>query len=159
MFIPHFNIGYALAQTGDNSDAVPELQKALRTASTAEEKARALNSIAVAYLDLGENQRAAQAFSELLLLQPSSLAGRAGRGQAFFNMRRFAEAGADFVAATELRPAPQLFLMAGKSLEANGKLREAQGEYRKALAGDAGLTEPRERLDILEKKLTGKVPR
>jgi Flp pilus assembly protein TadD len=159
MFIPHFNIGYALAQTGDNSDAVPELQEALRTASSAEEKARALNSIAVAYLDLGENERATQAFSELLLLQPSSLAGRTGRGQAFFNMRRFAEAGADFVAATELRPAPQLFLMAGKSLEANGKLREAQEEYRKALAGDAGLTEPRERLDVLEKKLTGKVPR
>jgi len=27
MFIPHFDIGYALAQTGDNSHALPELQK------------------------------------------------------------------------------------------------------------------------------------
>jgi protein O-mannosyl-transferase len=159
MFIPHFNIGYALAQTGDNSRAVSELQEALRTASSAEERARALNSMAVAYLDLGANAQAAQAFSELLELQTSSLAGRAGRGQAFFNMRRFAEAGADFVAATELRPAPQLFLMAGKSLEAEGKLREALEQYRRALAGDAGLTEARERLDAIEKKLTGKVPR
>jgi tetratricopeptide (TPR) repeat protein len=159
MFIPHFNIGYALAQTGDNSHAVPELQEALRTASSAEEKARALNSIAVVYLDLGENQQAAQAFSELLELQPSSLAGRAGRGQTFFNMRRFAEAGADFVAATELRPAPQLFLMAGKSLEADGKLPAAEEQYRNALAGDADLTEARERLDTIEKKLTGKTPR
>jgi tetratricopeptide (TPR) repeat protein len=159
MFIPHFNIGYALAQTGDNSHAVPELQEALRTASSAEEKARALNSIAVAYLDLGANEQAAQAFSELLELQPSSLAGRAGRGQAFFSMRRFAEAGADFVAATELRPAPQLFLMAGKSLEADGKLPEAEEQYRKALAGDADLTEARERLDTIEKKLTVKTSR
>ena len=159
MFIPHFNIGYALAQTGDNSHAVPELQEALRSASSAEEKARALNSIAVAYLDLGANEQAAQAFSQLLELQPSSLAGRAGRGQAFFNMRRFAEAGADFVAATELRPAPQLFLMAGKSLEADGKLREAEEQYRNALAGNAGLTEARERLDTIEKKLAGKAPR
>jgi Flp pilus assembly protein TadD len=158
-FIPHFNIGYALAQTGDNSHAVPELQEALRTASSAEEKAWALNSIAVAHLDLGANEQAAQAFSELLELQPSSLAGRVGRGQAFFNMRRFAEAGADFVAATEVRPAPQLFLMAGKSLEADGKLREAEEQYRKALAGNAGLTEARERVDVLEKKLTGKVSR
>jgi len=159
MFIPHFNIGYALAQTGDNSHAVPELQEALRTASSADEKARALNSIAVAYLDLGANEQAAQAFSELLELQPSSLAGRAGRGQAFFSMRRFAEAGADFVAATELRPAPQLFLMAGKSLEADGKLPEAEEQYRKALAGDRDLTEARGRLDIIEKKLTGETPR
>src|SRR5258708_38349028 len=94
MFIPHFDIGYALAQTGDNSHAVSELQEALRTASGAEEKERALNSIAVAYLDLGANEQAAQAFSQLLELQPSSLAGRAGPGQAFFNMRRFADAGA-----------------------------------------------------------------
>jgi Flp pilus assembly protein TadD len=159
MFIPHFNIGYALAQTGDNSHAVPELQEALRTASSAEEKAWALNSIAVAHLDLGANEQAAQAFSELLKLQPSSLAGRAGRGQAFFNMRRFAEAGADFVAATELRPAPQLFLMAGKSLEADGKLPVAEEQYRKALAGNAGLTEARERLDLLEKRLAGITPR
>ena len=158
-FIPHFNIGYALAQTGDNSHAVPELQEALRTASSAEEKAWALNSIAVAYLDLGANEQAAQTFSELLKLQPSSLAGRAGRGQAFLNMRRFAEAGADFVAATELRPAPQLFLMAGKSLEADGKLREAEEQYRKALAGNAGLTEARERLDVLEKRPAGNAPR
>jgi Flp pilus assembly protein TadD len=159
MFIPHFDIGYALALTGDSSHALPELQEALRTASSTEEKVRALNSIAVAYLDLGANEQAAQAFSQLLELQPSSLAGRAGRGQAFFNMRRFAEAGADFVAATELRPAPQLLLMAGKSLEADGKLREAQEQYRKALAGNASLTEARERLDAIEKKLTGKVPR
>jgi tetratricopeptide (TPR) repeat protein len=159
MFIPHFDIGYALAQTGDNSHALPELQEALRNASSTEEKVRALNSIAVAYLDLGANEQAAQAFSQLLELQPSSLAGRAGRGQAFFNMRRFAEAGADFMAATELRPAPQLLLMAGKSLEAGGKLPEAEEQYRKALAGDADLTEARERLDTIEKKLTRKTPR
>jgi len=159
MFIPHFDIGYALAQTGDNSHALSELQEALRTASSTEEKVRALNSIAVAYLDLGAHEQAAQAFFQLLELQPSSLAGRAGRGQAFFNMRRFAEAGADFMAATELRPAPQLFLMAGKSLEADGKLPEAQEQYRKALAGDADLTEARGRLDTIEKKLTGKTPR
>ena len=159
MFIPHFNIGYALAQAGDNSRALPELQEAMRTASDAEEKTRALNSIAVVYLDLGANEQAVQAFSELLQLQPNSLAGRAGRGQAFFNMSRFAEASVDFVAATQLRPALPLFLMAGKSLEADGKLREAQEEYRKTLAGNADSKEARERLDIIEKKLAGKAPR
>jgi len=153
MFIPHFNIGYALAQTGDNSRALPELREAMRTASDAEEKTRALNSIAVAYLDLGANEQAERAFSELLKLQPNSLAGRAGRGQAFFNMGRYEEAGADFVAATGLRPAPQLFLMTGKSLEAAGKLVEAEAQYRKALDGNAGLTEARARLNVLERRL------
>jgi tetratricopeptide (TPR) repeat protein len=89
----------------------------------------------------------------LLKLQPNSLAGRAGRGQAFYNLGRYQEAGADFVAASELKPAPQLFLMAGKSLEAAGKLAEAEAEYRKALAGNAGLTEARERLNLLELRL------
>ena len=153
MFVPHFNIGYALARSGDNSHALPELQEALRTAMDGEEKTRALNSLAVAFLDLGENDQAEQAFSQLLKLQPNSLAGRAGRGQAFYNLRRYDEAGVDFVAASELKPAPQLFLMAGKSLEGAGKLAEAEAEYRDALAGNAGLTEARERLHLLEQRL------
>jgi tetratricopeptide (TPR) repeat protein len=152
MFIPRFNIGYALAQGANNSGAVPELQEAVRTAATAEEKTRALNSLAVAYMDLGENEQAVQAFSRLLEMQADSLAGRAGRAQAFYNLGRYDEASADFMAATELRPAPQLFLMAGKSLEAAGKSAEAESEYRKALAGNAGLTEARERLNLLEQR-------
>jgi tetratricopeptide (TPR) repeat protein len=157
LFVAHFNIGYALAQAGENSRALPELQDALRTATTSEEKSRALNNLAAAYLGLGKNEQAEQAFSELLELQPKSLAGRAGRGQALLNMGRYDEAGADFVAATELRPAPQLFLMAGKSLEAAGKLPEAEAEYRKALAGNAGLTEARERLNLLERRTASMV--
>ena len=152
LFVAHFNIGYALAQAGDNARAQPELLEALRMATTSEEKSRALNNLAAAYLDLGKNERAERAFSELLKLQPNSLAGHAGRGQAFFNLGRYEEAGADFIAATELRPAPQLFLMAGKSLEAAGKLAEAEAEYRKALVRDSGLTEARERLNVLERR-------
>src|SRR5882724_9419867 len=90
LFVPHFNIGYALAQAGDNSRALPELQEALRTAKSTEEKTRALNSLAAAYLDLGQNEPAVRMFSGLLELQPNSLAGHAGRGQALFNMNRFA---------------------------------------------------------------------
>ena len=157
LFVAHFNIGYALAQAGENSLALPELQDALRTATTSEEKSRALNNLAAAYLGLGKNEQAEQAFSELLELQPNSLAGHAGRGQALLNMGRYDEAGADFVAATELRPAPQLFLMAGKSLEAAGKLPQAEAEYRKALAGNAGLTEARERLNLLERRTASMV--
>jgi len=42
-----------------------------------------LNSIAVAYLDLGANEQAAQAFSQLLELQPSSLPDARGVGRRF----------------------------------------------------------------------------
>ena len=152
-FTPHFNIGYTLAQAGENAKALPELQQAVRCASNAEEKARALNSLAVAYLDLRKNEEAAQAFSDLLALQPQSLAGHAGRGQAHFNAGRFAEASADFVAATELRPEPELFLMAGKSSEDAGRLAKAAEEYRRALQVKPDLTEARERLEAIEKRL------
>jgi len=152
MFVPHFNIGYSLAQTGDNAGALPELEAAVRSGTTVEEKARALNSLAVAYLDVGENEEAAQTFSELLAIRSNSLPGHAGRGQAFFNMGRYDEASEDFVAAARSRPAPELLLMAGKSLEAAGKFPEAVEAYRDALNGNAALAEARERLNFLEER-------
>ena len=152
MFVPHFNIGYSLAQTGDNAGALPELKAAVRSGRTVEEKARALNSLAVAYLDVGENEEAAQTFSELLAIRSDSLPGHAGRGQAFFNMGRYDEASEDFVAAARSRPAPELLLMAGKSLEAAGKFPEAVEAYRDALNGNAALAEARERLNFLEER-------
>ena len=151
-FTPHFNIGYALAQGGENAKALLELQQAVRCATNSEEMARALNSVAVAELDLGKNEEAAQSFTKMLAINPQSLAGRVGRGQAFFNAERFAEASADFVAATELRPAAELFLMAGKSLEGAGRLAEAADEYRRALQERPELTEAQVRLAAIEKR-------
>jgi tetratricopeptide (TPR) repeat protein len=145
MFIPHFNIGYSLAQTGDNAGALPELKAAVRSGATVEEKARALNSLAVAYLDVGDNEEAAQTFSQLLGIRSDSGQGHAGRGQAFFNMGRYDEASEDFVAAARSRPAPELLLMAGKSMEAAGKFSEAAEAYRRALNGNAALAEARKR--------------
>jgi len=152
MFIPHFNIGYSLAQTGDNAAALPELKAAVRSGATVEEKARALNSLAVAYLDVGDNEEAEQTFSQLLGIRSDSVQGHAGRGQAFFNMGRYDEASEDFVAAARSRPAPELLLMAGKSLEAAGKFPEAVEAYRDALNGNAALAEARERLNFLEER-------
>jgi protein O-mannosyl-transferase len=152
MFIPHFNIGYSLAQTGDNAGALPELKAAVRSGATVEERARALNSLAVAYLDVGENEEAAQAFSELLAIRSDSVQGHAGRGQAFFNMGRYDEASEDFVAAARSQPAPELLLMAGKSMEAAGKFPEAAEAYRRALNGNAALAEARDRLNLLEER-------
>jgi tetratricopeptide (TPR) repeat protein len=153
MFAPHFNIGYALAETGDNVGALPELQAAVRTASTPEEKARALNGLAVAELDLGRNEEAALSFSGLLAIQPSSLAARAGRGQALFNLAKYEAASADFIAATKLQPAEELFLMAGKSLEGSGRFPDAADEYLRALRANPASGEARERLDAVRKRI------
>jgi Flp pilus assembly protein TadD len=152
-FIPHFNIGYALVDAGDNAGALPELQAAVRTASTPKEKSRALNRLAVAELDLGKNEEAAASFSDLLLIQPNSLAGHAGRGQALFNLARYEAARADFISAAELEPAAELILMIGRSLEGTGRFAEAAAEYRSALKANPGSAEARERLDAVEKRM------
>src|SRR4030095_10646843 len=94
LFTPHFNIGYLLAQGGNNAEAVPELIAAIRSAQNQKEEARVWNTLAVAYLDLNKNEEAADAFSKLLSIQPHSRAGFAGRGQANFNMGRYQEASA-----------------------------------------------------------------
>jgi len=67
-------------------------------------------------------------------------------------MGRYDEASEDFVAAARSRPAPELLLMAGKSLEAAGKFPEAVEAYRDALNGNAALAEARERLNFLEER-------
>jgi len=156
LFVPHFNIGYLLAQVGNNGDAIPELQEAIQCSRNDKERLRALNVLAVAYLDLKEDEKASETFSDLLAIQPHSLAGLAGRGQAYFDMARYHEASQDFSQAVKEKPAPELMLMAGKSLEAAGEPRDAAECYRQALLRDPHLTEARARLDALSLRLDRK---
>jgi len=67
-------------------------------------------------------------------------------------MGRYDEASEDFVAAARSRPAPELLLMAGKSMEAAGKFPQGAEAYRRALNGNAALAEARERLNLLEER-------
>jgi Flp pilus assembly protein TadD len=150
LFTPHFNIGYLLAQEGNNGEAVPELLGAIRCAKNQKEEARAWNTLAVSYLELQKNDEAADAFSRLLSIQPHSRAGFAGRGQARFNMGRYREASDDFERALHEHPAPELFLMAGKALEKAGQSQQAADYYRRALKEDPQLTEAQRSLDTLQ---------
>jgi len=153
LFTPHFNIGYLLAQGGDNNGAVPELREAVRCSINAKEKARALNNLAALYLDMGNNEQATDAFSELIQLQPNLLAGWAGRGQALFNLARYQEASQDFAQAVRIRSAPELLLMSGKALESAGQLNDAADAYREAVRANPDLAEARERLELLDRRL------
>ena len=155
LFVPHFNIGYLLAQAGDNQGALPELQEAVRCANNAKEKARAVNNLAAVDLDLGNDEAAADAFSELIALQPASLAGWAGRGQARLNLARYGEANEDLRQALKIKRAPELLLMSGKALEGGGKFAEAAEVYREALRADPALEEARKRLEPLEAQRKG----
>lgn len=154
LFTPHFNVGYLLAQEGNNAEAVPELLAAIRCAKNQKEEVRAWNTLAVSYLDLQKNDQAADAFSRLLSIQPHSRTGFAGRGQAKFNMGRYREASDDFERALREQPAPELFLMAGKALEKAGQSRQAADYYRRALQGNPRLTEAQRSLDTLEHPTT-----
>ena len=153
LFTPHFNIGYLLAQSGNNAEAVPELLAAIRCARTQKEEARGWNALAAAYMDLNESEEAARAFSKLLAIQPHSRAGFAGRGQAKFNLGRYQEAGEDYRRALEEQPAPELYLMAGKASEGAGQWQQATDYYRQALRGNPQLTDAQRLLEALEQRL------
>jgi tetratricopeptide (TPR) repeat protein len=76
-FAPHYNLGYTLARTGDNAAAVGEFKLALMHSTTPAQKARSLNSLGIACLNLDDREGALAAFTQLLALQPNNAAARA----------------------------------------------------------------------------------
>ena len=76
-FIPHYNVGYLLAQQNDFRGAATEYEEALRCAKLPSSQARALYSLGIAYLNLGDRRQAADAFNRLLQIQPDNQQARA----------------------------------------------------------------------------------
>jgi tetratricopeptide (TPR) repeat protein len=77
VFATHYNLAYTLARLGDHAAAITEFQQALRYANTPAQQARALNSLGIAALNLGDNRQALAAFTQLLSLQPQNAEARA----------------------------------------------------------------------------------
>ena len=151
-FTSHYNVGYLLASAGDNAGAVKEFQDALRFSRGPANKIRALNGLGIAFLNLGDNQQAVRTFTELIAIQPDSAASMALRGQAFYEARQYASASRDFLRAAQINPAPEFFIMAGRSLEGAGELRQAIQVYRLVLNANPNHTEARDRMEALEKR-------
>lgn len=152
-FTTHYNVGYALLQLGQTKEAAAELEIALSKTKEPFFQAKAVNNLAVAYLDLGRNEDAAKAFSRYLELKPDSVAGLVGRGQSLYNLGKYQEASKDFLAAVQMKPAAELYLMAGKSLEAAGSLDAALQQYQSAIKADGNLEEAKQKWNDLQKKL------
>jgi len=76
----------------------------------------------------------------------------ARRGQAFYEARQYASASRDFLRAAQINPTPELFIMAGRSLEGAGELRQAIQVYRLVLNANPNHTEARDRMEALEKR-------
>jgi protein O-mannosyl-transferase len=70
-FVPHYNVGHLLAKQSSFAAAADEYQQALRCAKQPAARARVLYSLGITYMNLGESQQAADAFEELLKLDPN----------------------------------------------------------------------------------------
>jgi hypothetical protein len=75
-FIPHYNVGYLLAQQQDFGAAAAEYREALRCAKHPEARARVLFSLGITYLNWGDRRQAADAIAELLQIQPNNQQAR-----------------------------------------------------------------------------------
>jgi protein O-mannosyl-transferase len=75
-FIPHYNLGYLLAQQHDFAAAASEYEEALRCTRQPANRARVLYSLGIAYLNLGDRRKAADAFKMLLELDPGNSQAR-----------------------------------------------------------------------------------
>jgi tetratricopeptide (TPR) repeat protein len=75
-FIPHYNVGHILAQRGDFAAAAAEYEQALRSAKQPDSRARVLYSLGITYINLGNRQQAADAFTKMLQIQPDNKQAR-----------------------------------------------------------------------------------
>jgi protein O-mannosyl-transferase len=76
-FVPHYNVGHLLAQRGDFTTAAAEYEEALRCAKQPASRARVLYSLGITYMNLGDSRQAADAFGQLLDIQPDNKQARA----------------------------------------------------------------------------------
>jgi hypothetical protein len=76
-FVPHYNVGHLLAQRGDFTTAANEYRQALQSAKQPDSRARVLYSLGITYMNLGDRQQAADAFTQLLQIQPGNKQARA----------------------------------------------------------------------------------
>jgi len=77
IFAPHYNVGYLLARQGEFDGAVVEFQAALACPTEPSNQVRALNSLGIAYLNLGRRNEALTAFTRVLALDPGNASVKA----------------------------------------------------------------------------------
>jgi len=107
--------------------------------------------LGVAYLNVGDNQRAIEAFTKLLAIQPNNAGGMAFRGHAFYAEHQYASASHDFLSAAQIDPTPEFLVMAGRSLEDAGDVQHALQIYQQELHANPNDADTKARSEALQK--------
>ena len=151
-----YNIGTYLLQHGKVTEAIAELETALRFASIPQVISYIHNNLGTAYLQLGDYPAAEQHYTAALQIDDQRLHSLIGRGQALYAQGKFAAAAGDFARALEIAgPDPQLRLLYGKALAGEKKFDEALAAYSAALQQDPNLSEAQAAIAALRKQMRG----
>ena len=130
----HYCLGVVLSEAGRHSDAIAELETAVRGLPGNLRVARALGK---AWIAGGDGAQAIAIFKDALADNPNSAEASALHQEmagAYYAEGRFSEASREFEMAIEARPrAPYLRVNLGASYLAQGDAERAAAQFRKAL--------------------------
>ena len=127
----HFALGNVYSHTGNNSEAISELQKALDLAPNSDDGYRDLGE---AYVALGKKEEAIQAFQKAIQINPYYWYDYNGLGVAYSQFGEYDKALDAFHHVIELEPENSFgYLNTGAIYFQEGKYDECIPYYRKAL--------------------------
>jgi Tfp pilus assembly protein PilF len=147
--LAHYDLGNYYLDGDHPAESVPEFKAAIALAESPQAAEYAEGNLGTAYLLVGEDALAEQAFSAALRVDPLTQPALIGRGQALYRQGKYAEAEADFARAIQVRPMPQLYYLLGTALEAEGKTDLALRAFDEALALDPGMAPAQKRIEAL----------
>jgi serine/threonine protein kinase/tetratricopeptide (TPR) repeat protein/TolB-like protein len=127
----HFSLGSAYSSTGQTTEAIAELRKALELAPNSDEAYRRLGN---AYADVGQKDQAIQALRKASDLNPYYWVNQNALGTAYFEFGDYEKALKQFESVTQLEPDNAAgYDNMGSVYSRMGKYQDSIGAYQKAL--------------------------
>jgi tetratricopeptide (TPR) repeat protein/TolB-like protein/predicted Ser/Thr protein kinase len=127
----HFSLGSAYSATGQTTEAILELKKALELAPNSDEAYRRLGN---AYADVGQKDQAIQALQKAWGLNPYYWVNQNALGTAYFEFGDYEKALKQFQGVTQLEPDNAAgYDNMGSVYSRMGRYEESIGVYQKAL--------------------------
>ncbi|MBN2706083.1 MAG: tetratricopeptide repeat protein [Deltaproteobacteria bacterium] len=125
------NTGITAYQKGDYRGAITAFRNAIGLAPQSENAVDTAHYVASAYLKLGENEKAAEAYKQAIDLDRSRDDSRVKLGNFYFSQERYREAEEQYYEAVRVNPDPVNLYSLGQAYIKTERYNDAEDQFRK----------------------------